>query len=353
MQPPGGPHRASTRVEVTPGGSPRQPPDRPAAARRGRPRTSGRRRERRRTGERTKRGRGEAEDAPTRPAASPRPAHAEAGVTPNSGNESSSRSRTAARSAHRRVEVGQTDRQRRQVTGQLGAARSSVEVDQRQQRRGIPAQVRAGGEQGPFPRPPLREPDHLAAAVEHLARARGRRSTPGRRAHPGTERPRWTSKPCCPEPGQRLHPPRPDPLGGGGHVGAARAGRPAGSRRRPRAARPARDRRLLPRRAAGPAPPRAPAWRATSTSSVRLGAAEHQRRPGHVTGDRQPPRLGAELLDVEEGRGTAGNLRRPRRDTAPTAGPHPTGGATARGARRAAPASRAASSPARRGAGRP
>ena len=54
-------------------------------------------------------------------------------------------------------------------------------VEQREQRRRVPAQVGARGEQGPLPRPPLREAHHLAAALEDLARSAAGEAAPGRR----------------------------------------------------------------------------------------------------------------------------------------------------------------------------
>ncbi len=181
--------------------------------------------------------------------------------------------------------------------------------------------------------------------------ARDRRSTRGRRnrraptARGGhrSRAARWRPKPVSTTPRPIRRPPT---------RRRSRAGHPAGSRRRATAARPPPDTRLLPRRAAGPALPCAPASRRRRRApSAACCRAPTSGRPPH---ERLP--LAASLCGTarrRRGTGKRASLRTPRRDTAPITGPHPTGAASARDARPAGPASRSSSSPTRRGADRP
>ena len=238
-----------------------------------------------------------------------------------------------------------------------------LDVDQGQQRDGIPAQVGAGREECAFPRPPLRKPDHFGQATEDLARP-----TAGE-AHQVTERTRYRAaavdvEAVLPRTRQCLHPPGADPLGGGGHVGQPERVVPG---------HPDIDPQLFARPEIDGPSPAAPASQlhlplpqGGDVDELRgLGAAEHQRRPrprhgrppGAVTrcGTARRRRRGRKTktkTKTKRNRKRA-TVRMPWRDTAPTTGPHRTGVATARGARPAEPASRSSSSPAPRGADRP
>ena len=311
-----------------------------------------------------------------------RPSARRGGPTPadgggRDGKEQGKSRRTPARLGGRRPrhgEVGRTSRAVRAADGARSPAGGSSSArptaaapgrgparrvpprstsSERQQRLGVPAEVRAGGEQGPLPRPPLREPDHLAAARGTPRPARGRRSTRGRRT------PRAPSGPGAPRsPAARgrtsasvhhapTHSAAPDTSADPQRVVPRDPGVEPQLLARPEihgsspAAPPGQLDRTLPQQAQRP---RAQPAGCCPAPSV-----------GPVTSRATASRCcsGAELLDVEEGWRKQASLRTPRRDTAPTTGPRPTGDATARGARPAVPASRSSSSPARRAAGRP
>ena len=160
-------------------------------------------------------------------------------------------------------------------------------------------QVGARGEQRALAGPPLRETDHLAPAVEHLAGP-----TAGE-AHQVTE---LTGDGAAgvdveaglPLPGQGVHPPGADPLGGGGDIGHPQGVVPRDPGVQPELAGRLEIRPLLPRPAAGPSRRRAGAARAGSTSSV--GCVLPSTSVGRVTSraSGQPTGLGTELLDLEE-----------------------------------------------------
>ena len=188
----------------------------------------------------------------------------------------------------------------------------------------------------PSPRPPLRQSHHLCPTMEDLPRP------PAGEAHEVAEVARHRAaavdlEASLPSAGQRVHPPRPDPLGGDGHIGQPQRVVPRD---------PDVEPELLARpqiHGPSPAPPALQLHLALPEGGDvdqfrRLGAAQHTCRPCDLAGDRQPRWLVPELLDVEEGGRGQPTLRRPWRDTAPTAGPHPTGAATARGARPVEPA---------------
>ena len=171
---------------------------------------------------------------------------------------------------------------------------------------------------------------------------------------PGTDRPVCTSTPCCPRPA--------DASAAVHHAPTHSAATDTSATHSGSSARdPDVEPELLARSEVDRSSPAAPPGQLDPTrphhggvdDAGGLGAAQHQRRPCHLTGDRHPMPPGAELLDVEEGTGSGQALRMPQRDTAPTTDPRPTGDATARGARPAGPASRSSSSPTRRGADRP
>ena len=200
----------------------------------------------------------------------------------------------------RRVQLTETHRHRHQVARHRLVLRR-VEEHELEQRRRLPTEIRARREQGALTGPPLREANQLAPAVEDLAG-----TSPGEAhqlAEPARRRPaRVHVEAVAPEsePGQCLYPPSPDPLGRCGHVDPPHGVVPRYPCVQPEL-RPGLE-------IDGPSPTAAtgkvhvpPAQGVPIDQLRRLRAAEHQRGPGHRTRQRDPPWLGAELLDVEGG----------------------------------------------------
>ena len=219
-------------------------------------------------------------------------------------------------------------------------ARLLVNLQERQHRHGIPAQVRARREQGPLPRPPLREPDHLARPAERPHQAHGPRSTRGPRGRPVLDRRRARRSPAVRD-RDRLtasasihHVPT--------HSAAAdtsttHSGSSRGIQASSQSCSPG------PRYTAPPPPRRrascTPRSRMASRPTSSVGCVLPSTRVGPATSRATASRRGsARNCSTSKSEEEEGNLRRPRRDTAPTTGPRPPGAATARGARRAEPA---------------
>ena len=276
--------------------------------------TAERKEERRKGGERRRRKREEHEDAGGAAYAPVRRRHRR-----RQGNDSQQRRTHAGEIGHRRVQLGQPDR--RSAPGHAPDSARAPSPSPPSASSGAGSQRRYAHEENSAPSrarhcdnpTTLRPPANTSPGPRPAKHTRSPRS-------PGTERPRWTSKPCCPSAGQRLRSTTPRPIRRRRTRRAPTAGRPGGSRRRATAGRPAaRDTRPRLPRAGGPAPPPAPAWRRRRRPRS-AGCCRAPASAVHLTDDGQSLRLGSELLDVEDGTGKPATLRTPQRDTAPTTG---------------------------------
>ncbi len=198
-----------------------------------------------------------------------------------------------------RFQLAKADRQRHQSPTELSPG-ALVHAEEIEQRLRIPMEIGARGEERALARTPLRQADHLAAAVEDLA------GPPSGEAHEITELTRHGAtgvrvESVLSQAAQCVRPPRADPF---------RCDRDVEQPQRivPRypGVQPELTGRLEIHSAAAATTPsqfdRASLQRERIRQLLPLRAAEHQGRPLHLTGQRQAPWFGAELLDVEERR---------------------------------------------------